>query len=187
MLSQSVLIEQIKKRCFEKDKINGDIKFRFILNIFKNLNILESSEIEKLVINSDLFSNGNFISLSNIIPRYTNEYKEYNKIGQGGFGEVFVSKHYLDNNLYAVKKIIIPEEKHSDINSAISEILILSRLNHPNIVRYFNSWIEPCIIETNKIESLDGKSNYSSYSFENISNDEENKMITFDNLDNDEK
>ena len=32
MLSQSVLIEQIKKRCFEKDKINGDIKFRFILN-----------------------------------------------------------------------------------------------------------------------------------------------------------
>ena len=36
--------------------------------------------------------------------------------------------------------------KINSINNVISEILILSRLQHPNIVRYYNSWVEPYIL-----------------------------------------
>lgn len=173
MLSESDLIEQIQKKCIEKDEVNGEIKFNFILEIFKKLNILESCEIESPFCNK-LLKNDNFIPLSNIIPRYNSEYKEYNKIGQGGFGSVYSSKHYLDNNFYAIKKIIIPEDNNCDINLAISEILILSRLCHPNIVRYYNSWVEPFISEKN-ITEINSEDEYSDYSL-----DSENKLITYD-------
>ena len=173
MLSESDLIEQIQKKCIEKDQVNGEIKFNFILEIFKKLNILENCEIESPFFNK-LIKNDNFIPLSNIIPRYNSEYKEYNKIGEGGFGSVYSSKHYLDNNFYAIKKIIIPVDNNCEINLAISEILILSRLCHPNIVRYYNSWVEPFISEKN-ITEINSEDEYSDYSL-----DSENKLITYD-------
>jgi translation initiation factor 2-alpha kinase 4 len=183
MLSESELIEQIQKKCIEKDHLNGQIKFNFILEMFKKLNILECSEIESPFCNK-LFKNYDFVPLANIIPRYNSEYKEYNKIGQGGFGTVYTSKHYLDNNLYAIKKILIPEDNNCDINLAISEILILSRLCHPNIVRYYNSWVEPFISEKNIME-IHSEDEYSDYSLEELSNnncisDSKNKLITYD-------
>ena len=62
-----------KKKCIEKDEINGKIKFNFILEMFNKLNIFESSEIV-LQFCKGLFKHNNFIPLSNIIPRYNSEY-----------------------------------------------------------------------------------------------------------------
>ena len=60
-------------------------------------------------------------------------------IGKGAFGKVY--KHYneLDDNTYAVKKILLTQEY---ANHALKEVRILATLNHPNIVRYFHSWLE---------------------------------------------
>ena len=62
-------------------------------------------------------------------------YSEIKKIGQGGFGSVFLYKNKVTNQEVAIKfidlkKIITP----GDVNRLFSEISILRGLKHPNIV-----------------------------------------------------
>ena len=72
-------------------------------------------------------------------------------IGKGAFGKVY--KHYneLDDNTYAVKKILLTQEY---ANHALKEVRILATLNHPNIVRYFHSWLEA--LRTSDVNLLKG-------------------------------
>lgn len=147
MMSDIDFIKILEEKCL-LDKINGRTKFYFILKILNKMNIIKSEDLEKSqdLILPNIFKDDFFAPISAIVPRYNNEYEEYNKIGEGGFGKVFISKHYLDNNVYAIKKILVEENKINSINNVISEILILSRLQHHNIVRYYNSWMEPYIL-----------------------------------------
>lgn len=51
-------------------------------------------------------------------------------------------KNKLDGCLYAIKCIEL-NKKNKTLNKKITkEVTLLSRLNHENVVRYFNSWIE---------------------------------------------
>jgi serine/threonine protein kinase len=45
----------------------------------------------------------------------------------------------VDQRVYAIKKIKL---KPNFKESILEEVKTLSRLYHPNVVRYFNSWIE---------------------------------------------
>ena len=99
------------------------------------------------IINEDSFAPESAIvnindNITELIPRYNKQYLELRMVGRGGFGDVFVSQYYLDKKIYAVKKIPIYEEELDFIQNYLSEILILSRLEHKNIVRYYTSWIE---------------------------------------------
>jgi len=147
-------INKLKKKCLEKNQANGIFKFHFAINFLKKLNIITDEDIQnnESLIKSDLFHNENIRTKSIIVPRYLNEYTETNKIGEGGFGSVYIAKHYLDEKNYAIKKIIISDDKIKEINQVISEIFILSRLEHPNIIRYYDSWHEPFIL-TNEYSS----------------------------------
>ncbi|XP_042898230.1 eIF-2-alpha kinase GCN2 [Parasteatoda tepidariorum] len=74
--------------------------------------------------------------------RLTTEFDILRSLGKGGFGHVWKVKNKLDSRLYALKRIPInPHNKQ--LNRKIKrEVKLLSRLNHENIVRYYNSWIE---------------------------------------------
>lgn len=64
--------------------------------------------------------------------------------GKGGFGEVFKVQNLLDNNFYAIKKIrlsLFPGNENY-LERILGEVRLFSKLNHPNIVRYFQAWIE---------------------------------------------
>ena len=62
--------------------------------------------------------------------------------GSGGFGDVLKVRNNLDGNIYAIKRILL-DRKSRQLNKKITrEVKLLSRLNHENIVRYYNSWIE---------------------------------------------
>ena len=50
------------------------------------------------------------------------------------------SRNKLDGRFYAVKKI--KSRSASSLNDVLSEIIILSQLNHPYVVRYYNAWLE---------------------------------------------
>jgi serine/threonine protein kinase len=62
-------------------------------------------------------------------------------IGEGGFGKVYKVRHKLDGNIYAIKKAVV---NYDDLNDRkmLKEVALLSKLNHPNIVRYYQSWLE---------------------------------------------
>lgn len=51
-------------------------------------------------------------------------------------------KNKLDSRIYALKRIKL-NPRNKQLNKKITrEVKLLSQLNHENVVRYFNSWIE---------------------------------------------
>lgn len=69
--------------------------------------------------------------------RYASEFVEIEKLGDGGFGTVHRSLNRLDSTEYAVKKII-----GGSLETVLREVKILASLDHPNIVRYYQAWLE---------------------------------------------
>lgn len=74
------------------------------------------------------------------MSRYKNDFVEAGRLGRGGYGEVYRSRKKLDGRFYAIKKI--KSRSASALNDVLSEIMILSQLNHPYVVRYYNAWLE---------------------------------------------
>lgn len=55
-------------------------------------------------------------------------------------------KNKLDGGIYAIKRIEL-NPKNKQLHKKITrEVKLLSRMNHENVVRYYNSWIESAII-----------------------------------------
>lgn len=79
--------------------------------------------------------------ISPFVSRYKTDFEEIALLGRGGFGIVFEAKHRIDESHYAIKRITIPAKKEKR-DRFIREIRVLSKLNHPGIVRYLFSWIE---------------------------------------------
>nr|XP_006824933.1 PREDICTED: eukaryotic translation initiation factor 2-alpha kinase 4-like [Saccoglossus kowalevskii] len=76
--------------------------------------------------------------------RLYSEFEELKWLGKGGFGDVIKVQNKLDGCFYAIKRIPL-NPKSKEFNKKITrEVKLLSRLNHENVVRYYNSWIEVC-------------------------------------------
>lgn len=74
------------------------------------------------------------------LSRYSSEFHELAKLGKGAFGEVFKARNKLDGQIYAIKRIT--QRSQESLSKVLSETVLLSRLNHPYVVRYFNTWLE---------------------------------------------
>lgn len=73
--------------------------------------------------------------------RYFNEFEELQLLGKGAFGAVIKVQNKLDGCYYAVKRIQVNPASRQ-FRRIKGEVTLLSRLNHENIVRYYNAWIE---------------------------------------------
>ncbi|CAH0391950.1 unnamed protein product [Bemisia tabaci] len=100
----------------------------------KYLDLLENSNNCKIPFNLNSIPRGHV--------RLENEFEILDSIGKGAFGIVLKVRNKLDDCLYAIKQIEL-DPKNKLLNKKIMrEVKLLSRLNHENVVRYFNSWIE---------------------------------------------
>ncbi|OJD14239.1 PEK/GCN2 protein kinase [Emergomyces pasteurianus Ep9510] len=72
--------------------------------------------------------------------RYGQDFDEAGRLGKGGFGQVVKARNKLDGGFYAIKKI--SSKSGIALKDILSEIMLLSRLNHPYVVRYFTAWLE---------------------------------------------
>lgn len=104
--------------------------------------------------------NGGFPSFS----RYHQDFDEAGRLGKGGFGEVVKARNKLDGRFYAIKKI--SHKSAATLKDTLSEIMLLSRLNHPYVVRYYTAWLEEDYDQRDDeaISFTDGNSVASTYS-----------------------
>ncbi|KAJ8068821.1 hypothetical protein OCU04_002513 [Sclerotinia nivalis] len=88
------------------------------------------------------------MSLSGPFSRYAHDFVEEGRLGKGGFGEVVKARQKLDGQIYAIKKIT--QKSSAQLDDVLKEARLLSQLNHPSVVRYFNTWTEevPDLSET---------------------------------------
>ena len=69
---------------------------------------------------------------------------EPEKIGEGGFGSVLKVKNTFDKHVYAIKviKLLIEKNKKIQNHSVIKEVHMMTKMNHKNVVRYYDCWFE---------------------------------------------
>lgn len=64
------------------------------------------------------------------------------EIGRGSYGTVYKVLSLIDNRIYALKRIDLTHLKTKHQLSALKEVKILKKLTHPNIIKYYSSFIE---------------------------------------------
>jgi translation initiation factor 2-alpha kinase 4 len=72
--------------------------------------------------------------------RYANDWVEQGRLGKGGYGEVVKARNKVDGSIYAIKKI--KQKSAAALSEVLSEVMLLSRLNHSCVVRYYTAWPE---------------------------------------------
>ena len=204
------LSESIKTKN-EKSKNENNIKFienennsniNINNNKYINNNDLSSNNNEEFSIekNSKSFSSYKSKSKKNIRKnlkifkkesksksRLDKDFKNLEKIGQGGFGIVLKGIHRLDKGVYAIKVIKLSDIKNVDevLNEAINMLNVKSKY----IVQYKTCWVENTLGSAEKFISFS-----ESASISQLSNSQSNKMSLSnkknnneENLSNDEK
>uniref|UniRef100_A0A672V7Z4 non-specific serine/threonine protein kinase n=1 Tax=Strigops habroptila TaxID=2489341 RepID=A0A672V7Z4_STRHB len=108
----------------------------------ENLDDSASIDCIETVVPSSQISSASFVTeTQRQFSRYYNEFEELKLLGKGAFGAVIKVRNKLDGCYYAVKRIRVnPASKQ--FRRIKGEVTLLSRLNHENIVRYYNAWIE---------------------------------------------
>ena len=71
------------------------------------------------------------------------------QLGKGSYGTVYTVRSKIDSNTYVMKKMELNHLKESQQRECYREVSILRKVSHPNIIKYYASFLENeslCII-----------------------------------------
>ncbi|GAU88418.1 hypothetical protein RvY_01123 [Ramazzottius varieornatus] len=90
--------------------------------------------------------------------RLQREFEILEFCGKGGYGDVLKVCNLLDGRTYAIKRIALNKSKDKMNKRILREVQLLSRLNHENVVRYYNSWMETVTPENSSTDTSNATS-----------------------------
>lgn len=136
-----------------KEVLIISITTAILLNFMLTQRLLNATTVAKdavlppLIVERHIETNKN-IQLSNnekeidsFNSRYLTDFEPVDCLGKGGYGVVFKAKNKIDDCNYAIKRIALPNSIYSR-ERVMREVKALAKLDHQNIVRYFNAWLE---------------------------------------------
>ncbi|GAB7347749.1 hypothetical protein MBLNU459_g5300t1 [Dothideomycetes sp. NU459] len=94
--------------------------------------------------------NSSSIAEAPSLSRYGNDFTELGRLGKGGFGEVVKARNKLDGGVYAIKKV--KQDSAAQLEQVLSEVMLLHRLNHAYVVRYYSAWVEDDVSGTVELD-----------------------------------
>jgi serine/threonine protein kinase len=122
--------------------------YKHSLNLYNQL-ITEFNSLADEELNGILQKSENITSETNYMNQTVGGYTIIDLIGKGGFGSVFKVK--IGNQNFAMKEIKIDQKEISkfmgdvstqNLEKLIKEIDIWKELDHPNIIKYYTSFME---------------------------------------------
>lgn len=117
--------------------------------------------------------------------RYLLDFCQLGLLGRGGGGEVVKCRNRLDRRVYAIKKVTLEAEIGPLAKVAAErnrklfrEVTTISRMVHPNIVRYYQAWLERELFQEEGVTTDDEEINRESFtSSENYSFDDDHNSL----------
>uniref|UniRef100_A0A4X2LMD1 non-specific serine/threonine protein kinase n=1 Tax=Vombatus ursinus TaxID=29139 RepID=A0A4X2LMD1_VOMUR len=67
------------------------------------------------------------------------KYDVIKMIGEGAFGRAFLAKGKMDNQQCVIKEINLTKMPHREKEASKKEVILLAKMKHPNIVKFFTS------------------------------------------------
>ena len=61
-------------------------------------------------------------------------------LGVGAFGKVFLTTNKFDNNIKVAIKVLDKQKLSDTLDTIMDEIATLNTLDHPNIVKYYETY-----------------------------------------------
>ncbi|EDV29467.1 uncharacterized protein TRIADDRAFT_51839 [Trichoplax adhaerens] len=130
-------------KCFKadnRDTIKALLYHQFVVSDYKSLTWSAYPSLESKGLTDDNISTSKTtLSTNSAGSRLHDEFSTIELLGKGGFGDVMKVQKKLDGCYYAIKKIKLDANFAKKI---LQEVLVISRMHHENVVRYYNSWIE---------------------------------------------
>jgi NIMA (never in mitosis gene a)-related kinase len=71
-----------------------------------------------------------------------NDFQIITKLGEGAYSVVYKVKRFIDNNIYALKKVKLLILNEKEKNNALNEVRILASLKSNNIVSYKEAFFD---------------------------------------------
>lgn len=87
--------------------------------------------------------------------RFNYQFSDKSIIGKGSFGEVWRAKSKVDCQIYCIKMVDMMND--TDALNESRAFAKISKIYHPNIVRYYGSWIEAHPVENEKKNSTNSR------------------------------
>jgi NIMA (never in mitosis gene a)-related kinase len=80
------------------------------------------------------------------LPNHVAGYERIRVVGKGSFGNAILYRRKDDDSLVILKEINLHELSPNERQLALNEVSLLSRLHHPNIISYYDSFAEDGVL-----------------------------------------